>query len=171
MLATWKKSYDQPRQHIEKQRHYFANKGPSSQSYGFYSIHVWMWELDHKKAWALKNWCFRMVVLEKTLESPLDNKEIKRVSLKGNQTWIFIWSEVAQLCATLCNPMDCSLPGYSFQARILEWIAIYLSRGSFQPKDRTQVSHIAGRCFTLWAIREAHWGCESWTIGGVRVGP
>ena len=63
----WKKSYDQPRQHIKKQRHYFANKGLSSQSYGFSSSHVWMWELDYKESWALKNWCFWTVVLEKTL--------------------------------------------------------------------------------------------------------
>ena len=75
---------------IEKQRHYFANKGPSCQSYGFSSSHVWMWELDHKESWALKNWCFWTVVLEKTLKSPLDNKEIKSVSPKGNQPWIFI---------------------------------------------------------------------------------
>ena len=67
MLAPWKKSYDQPRQHIKKQRHYFANKGPSSQSYGFPSSHIWMWELDSKESWALKNWCFWTVVLEKTL--------------------------------------------------------------------------------------------------------
>ena len=70
MLAPWKKSYDQPRQHIKKQTHYFANKGPYSQSYGFSSSHVWMWELDHKDGWALKNWCFRAVVLKMTLESP-----------------------------------------------------------------------------------------------------
>ena len=69
-------SYDQPRQYIEKQRHYFANKGLSSQSYGFSSGHVWMWELDHKESWGPKNWCFWTVVLEKTLESPLDCKEI-----------------------------------------------------------------------------------------------
>ena len=80
-LASWKKSYDQPRQHIKKQRHYFANKGPSSKSYGFSSSHVWMWELDHKEGWTLKNWCFWTVVLIKTLESPLDWKEIKPVSL------------------------------------------------------------------------------------------
>ena len=66
-LAPWKKSYDQPRQHIKKQRHYFANKGPSSQSYGFSSSHVWMWELGHKESWAPKNWCLGTVVLEKTL--------------------------------------------------------------------------------------------------------
>ena len=75
---------------MKKQRHYFANKGPSSQSYGFSSSHVWMWELDHKEGWVLKNWCFWTVVLEKTLESPLDCKEIKPVHPKGNQSWIFI---------------------------------------------------------------------------------
>ena len=74
MLTPWKKSYDQPRQHIKKQRHYFANKGPSGQSYGFSSSHVWMWELDHKESWVAKNWCFWTVVLEKTLENPLDCK-------------------------------------------------------------------------------------------------
>ena len=89
-LAPWKKSYDQPRQHIKKQRHYFANKDLYSQSYGFSSSHVWMWELDHKESWALKNWCFWIVVLEKTLESPWDCKEIKLVNPKGNQSWIFI---------------------------------------------------------------------------------
>ena len=90
MLAPWKKSYDQPRQNIIKQRHYFANKGPSSQGYGFSSSHVWMWELDYKESWAPKNWCFWTVVLEKTLASPLDCKEIQRVHPKGNQSWIFI---------------------------------------------------------------------------------
>ena len=89
-LAPWKKIYDQPRQHIEKQRHYFANKGLSSQSYGFSSSHVWMWELDYKESWALKDWCFWTVVLEKTLESPLDCKEIQPVNCRGNQPWIFI---------------------------------------------------------------------------------
>ena len=82
----WKKSYDQPRQHIKKQGHYFANKGPSSQSYGFSSSHVWMWELDYKESWAPKNWCFWTVVLEKTLENPLDIKEIQSVHPKGNQS-------------------------------------------------------------------------------------
>ena len=91
MLAPWKKSYDQPRQHIKKQRHYFANKGPSSQFYGFSSSHVWMWKLDYKeswkKSWAPKNWCFWTVVLEKNLESPLDYKEIQPVHPKGNWPW------------------------------------------------------------------------------------
>ena len=88
--TPWEKSYDKPRQYIKKQRHYFANKGPYSQSYGFSNSHVWMWELDHKEGWALKNWCFWTAVLEKTLESPLDCKEIQPVNPKGNQPWIFI---------------------------------------------------------------------------------
>ena len=90
MLTPWKESYDQPRQHIQKQRHYLANKGPSSQRYGFSSSRVWMWELDYKESWAPKDGCFWTVVLEKTLVSPLDLKEIKPVNPKGNQSWIFI---------------------------------------------------------------------------------
>ena len=90
MLAPWKKSYDQPTQHIKKQRYYFANKGPSSQSYSFSSSHIRMWELEHKEGWAQKNSCIWTVVLEKTLESLLDCKEIKPINPKGNQTWIFI---------------------------------------------------------------------------------
>ena len=76
--------------HIKKQRHYFADKDPYSQSYGLSSSHVWMWELDHKESWVPKNWCFLTVVLEKTLESPLDSKEIQPVNPEGNQSWIFI---------------------------------------------------------------------------------
>ena len=90
MLAPWKKSFDKPRQHIKKQRHYFANKVLCSQSYGFFSSHVWMWELDYKESWVPKNWCFWIVVLEKTLESPLDCKKIQPLHPKGNQSWISI---------------------------------------------------------------------------------
>ena len=79
-----------PRQHIQKQRHYFVNKGPSSQGCGFSSGHVWMWELDYKESWAPKNWCFWTVVLEKTLESPLDCKEIQPIYPKADQSWVFI---------------------------------------------------------------------------------
>ena len=89
MLTPWRKSYDQPRQHIEKQRYYFANKGPSRQGYGFSSGHVWIWELNCEESWALKNWCFWTVVLEKTLERPLDSKEIQPVHPKGDQSWVF----------------------------------------------------------------------------------
>ena len=89
-LTPWKESYDQRRQHIKEQRHYFANKGPSSQGYGFSSGHVWMWELGCEESWVPKNWCFCTVVLEKTLESPLDCKEIQPVHPNGTQSWIFV---------------------------------------------------------------------------------
>ena len=88
-LTPWKESYGQSR-HFIKSRHYFANKGPSSQGYGFSSRHVWMQELDYKESWAPKNWCFWTVVLEKTLQSPLDCKEIQLVHPKGDQSWVFI---------------------------------------------------------------------------------
>ena len=105
MLTPWKKSYDQPRQHIQNQRHYFANKGPSSQSYGFSSGHVWMWELDYKESWVLKNWYFWTVVLEKTLESPLDYKDIQPVHPKGNQSWIYIGrTDAVAETPILCPP-------------------------------------------------------------------
>ena len=105
MLTPWKESYDQPRQHIKKQRHYFVNKVPSSQGYGFSIGHVWMWELYYKQSWAPKNWCFWTVVLEKTLESPLDCKEIQPVHPKGDQSWVFIgriwgWSWNSNTLAT-----------------------------------------------------------------------
>ena len=87
--TPWKESYDQPRQHIKKQRHSFVNKGLSSQGCGFSSSHVWMWELDYKESWALKNWCFWTVVLEKTLQSPLDCKEIRLAHPEGDQSWVF----------------------------------------------------------------------------------
>ena len=106
MVAPLKKSYDQPRQHIEKQRHYFTDKGPSSQSYGFSSSHVWMWELDHKESSTLKNRSFWTVVLEKTLESPLDSKEIQQVYPKENQSWIFIGRTDAEAETPIFWPPD-----------------------------------------------------------------
>ena len=90
MLTPWKESNDQPRQHIKKQRHYFANKGLSAQGYGFSSGHVWMWELNYKESWEAKYWCFWTAVLEKTLKSPLDCVEIQPVYPKGDQSWVFI---------------------------------------------------------------------------------
>ena len=87
-LTPWKESYEQHRQHITKQRHYFVNKGPSSKGYGFSSSHVWMWELDCEESWVLKNWCFSTVVLEKTLESSLDCRETQPVHPRENQSWI-----------------------------------------------------------------------------------
>ena len=105
-LTPWKESYDQHRQHIKKQRHYFDNKGPSSQGYGFSSGHVWMWQLDYNKSWGLKNWCFRTVVLEKALESPLDYKEIQSVHPKGNQSWAFIGRTDVEAEAPILWPPD-----------------------------------------------------------------
>ena len=91
---------------IQKQRCYFANKGPSSQSYGFSSSHVWMWELDHKESWVVKNWCFWTVVLEKTLESPLDCKEIQPVHPKGDQSLVFIRRTDAKIETPILWPPD-----------------------------------------------------------------
>ena len=105
-LAPWKKSYDQPRQHIKNQRHYFASKGPSSQSCCFSSSHLWMWELDCKESRVLKNWYFWAVVLEKTLESPLDCKEIQPSHPKGNQSWIFIGRTDAKAETPILWPLD-----------------------------------------------------------------
>ena len=104
--ATRKENYDKPRECINKQRHLFADKGPYHQSYGFSSRDVWMWELDHKGGWALKNWCFWVVVPEKTLESPLDCKETKPISPKGNQPWIFIGRTDAETEAPILWPPD-----------------------------------------------------------------
>ena len=105
-MVPWKESYDQPRQHIKKQRHYFANKGPPNQGYGFSCGHVWMWELDCEEGWAPKSWCFLTVVLEKTLESPLNCKEIQPVHPKGNQSWIFIGRTDAEAETPILWPPD-----------------------------------------------------------------
>jgi len=90
----------------KKQRHYFVDKGPSSQGYGCSSSHVWMWELDHKESWAPKNWCFWTVVLDKTLESPLDCKEIQPVHPKGDQSWVFIGRTDADAEVPILWPPD-----------------------------------------------------------------
>ena len=105
-LTPWKKSYDQPRQHIKKQRHCFVHKVPYSQGYGFSSSHVWMWELDCEEGWVPKNWCFWTVVLEKTLESPLDCKEIQHVHPKGDQSWVFIGRTDAEAETPILWPPD-----------------------------------------------------------------
>ena len=106
MLAPWKKTYDKPRQHVERQRHYFAYKALYSQICCLPSSLVWMWELDHKEGRALKNWCFWNVVMEKTLESSLDRKEINTINLKGNQPWIFIGRTDAETEAPVIWPPD-----------------------------------------------------------------
>ena len=106
MLALWKKSNDQPRQHIIKQRHYFANKGPSGQGYGFSSSHAGMSELDYKESLALKNWCFWSVVLEKTLESPLNCKKIlKEISLEYSLEGLS-WSWNSNTLAFWCEELN-----------------------------------------------------------------
>ena len=105
MLALWKKSFDL-KQRIKKQRHHFADKDPYSQSYDFSSSYVWMWELDHNEGWVPKNWCFWTVVLERTLESPLNCRDIKRVNPKGNECWVFIGRTDAEAEVPIFWPLD-----------------------------------------------------------------
>ena len=101
MLTPWKERYDQPGQHIKKQRLDSANKGPSSQGYSFSSGHVWIWELDYRESWPPKNWYFWTVVLKKTLDSLLDCKEIQPVHPKGDQSWVFIGMADAEAETTI----------------------------------------------------------------------
>ena len=102
MLAPWQEGYGKPRQHINKQRNQFADKGPYNQTYVFSSHHVWMWELNHKEGWAPNNWCFWIVVLE----SPLDCKKIKPVNPKENQPWIFFGRTDAEAESPILWPLD-----------------------------------------------------------------
>ena len=113
ILTPWKKSCDKQRHHIKKQRHHFANNSLYRQSHGFSSGHEQMWDLDHKEDWAPKNWCFWNMVLEKTLESPLDSKKIKSVNPKGNQPGIFFGRTDAEAEAPILWPPDLKswLPG------------------------------------------------------------
>ena len=110
--CSWKASYNKPRQ----QRHHFANKGLYSQSYGFSSSHIQMWEVDQEEGWALKNWCFQIVLLEKTLESPLDSQKIKPDNPKGNQPWILTGKTDAESSHTLASwceePTHCKRPSW-----------------------------------------------------------
>ena len=106
MLVPWKKSFDQPRQHIKNPRHYFVNKSPPSQNYSFPSSRVWMCELDYKESWVLKNGCFWSVVLKKTLESLLDCKVIQPVYPNGNRSWIFIRRTDAEAETLILWPSD-----------------------------------------------------------------
>ena len=110
MIASWQESCDKPRNCVKKQTHQFADKGLCSQGYGLSSSHIWLWELDHKEDREPKNWCFLTVVLEKTLESSLESKEIKPVNPKGNQPWILIgkdwcWSWSSNTLATWCEQL------------------------------------------------------------------
>ena len=123
MLASWRKRYDQLRQHIKKQKHYFANKGPSSQSYGFSNSHVWMWDLDYRESWARKNLCFWNVVLEKTLESPLDWMENQSVHPKENQSWIFIARTDVEAETPILWPPDVVF-SHLKKSRCWEWFKV-----------------------------------------------
>ena len=104
MLAPGKESYDKAKQHIKKQRHHFIDKVPYSQNCDFSITHVWVWVLAHKEGWVLRNWCFQIVVLQKTLEGPLDCKEIKPVNPKGNKSWIFTGRTDAEAEAPILWP-------------------------------------------------------------------
>ena len=150
MIAPWKKSYDQPRQHIKKERPYFTNKSLSIQSYGFSSSHVWMWELDNKESWAPKNLCFLAVVLEKSLDSSLDCKEIQPVHSE-DQPWDFFGRNDAKAETAVLWPLHAKswLTGKDFDA----------GRDSGQEEKGTTEDEMAG-----WH----HWldGHESeWTLG------
>ena len=109
LLAAWKKSYDKARQCIKKQTYHFVDKGPYRKSFGFSSSRVQIWELDLTEGGEPKNWCFRIMVLEKTLEGPLDSKEIKPVNPKGNQLWIFIGMTDAEVEVPMLWPPDAKI--------------------------------------------------------------
>ena len=153
MLTPWKKSYDQPRQHIQKQRHYFVNKGLSSQGYGFSNSHVWMWELDYKKSWVPKNWCFWTVVSDKTLESLLDCKEIKPVNPKGNQPWIFIGRTDAEAEAPIHGYLMWSIDSLE------KTLMLGKTEGKRRRDDRGQDSWMASptQCTWIWASSGRWW--------------
>ena len=148
MLTPWKESYDQPRSHVQKQRHYFANKGPSSQGYGFSCGHVWIWELDCEERRASKNWCFWSAVLEKTLESPLDCKEIPSVQ----------FSSVTQSCPTLCDPMNHSTPGLPVHHQLPELIQTHVHWVG----DAIQPSHPLSSPSPPAFIHSQHQGLFKW---------
>ena len=126
MLAPWNKSYDQPKQHNKSRDITLPSRVCISQSYGFSSSCVWMWELDHKERWALKNWCFWTVVLGKTLESPLDSKDIKPVNPKGSQSWIFIGRTDAEL----------KLQYFGHQMPRIDWLEKTLLLGKIEGRRR-----------------------------------
>ena len=160
--------------------HYIADKGPYSQSYGFSSSHVRMWELDCKEGWALKIWCFRTVELEKTLESPLECKEIKQVKSKGDQPWTFIgrtdaeapilwppsvkFSSVAQLCPTLCDPMNHSTPGLPVHHQLLELTQTHVH----QVGDAIQPSHPLSSPSLTFSLSQ-HQGIFQWVSSSHQV--
>ena len=137
--TPWRESYNQLRQHIQKQRHYFANKDPSSKGYGFSTGHVWMWELDCEESWAPKNWCFWTVVLEKALESPLDCKEIQPVHSEGDQPWDFFGRNDARAEAPVLWPLHAKLTHWK---RLWCWES--LRAGGEEEEKRTTEDEMAG---------------------------
>ena len=173
MLTPWKKSYDQPREHIEKQRHYFANKGPSSQGYGFSIGHVWVWELVCEESWALKNWCFWTVVLEKTLESPLDCKETQPVHFEGDQPWDFFGRNDAKAETPVLWPPHAIPHELTHWKRLWCWEAL---GAEGEGDDRGWDGWMAS--LTLWTWVWVNSGCWWWTgrpgvlrlMGSQRVG-
>ena len=158
------------RQHIVKQRHYFVNKDLSSQDYGFSSGHVWMWELDCEERWAPKNWCFWTVVLEKTLESPLDCKEIQSVHSKGDQSWVFFGRNDAKAETPVLWPPHAKswLIGKDPDA----------GRDWGQEEKGTTEDEMAGVSLTRWTWVSVNFGSWWWTgrpgvlrfMGSQRVG-
>ena len=152
MLTPWKKSYDQLRQHIKKQRHYFANKDPSSQSCSFSSSHVWLWELNYRESWAPENWWICTVVLEKTRDSSLDCKEIQPVNPKGNQSWIFIGKIDAEAESLMLWPHDAK--------NWLIWKTFMLGKiEGVRSRGRQRMSWLDGH--TTWVL--ANSGSWWWT--------
>ena len=152
------------RQHIKIQRHHFANKGPYSQSYGFSISHVQMWELDRKEGWEPKNWCFQIVVLEKTLESPLDCKEIQLVHPKGEQSWVFNGRTDAEAEAPIFWPPDAK-----------SWL---IWKGPDAGKDWGQEEKGDDRRWECWVASPIQWrwiwvnsGSWWWTVGLACCGP
>ena len=165
MLTPWKESYDQPRQHIKKQRHYFANEGLSHQGYGFSRIHVWMCQLDYNESLVPKNWCFWTVVLEKTLASPLDCKEIQPAHPRGDQSCVFI--ERADAEAETPNTLttwweeliwkdpDAGKDWRQEEKRVTEhetvgWIEIWVSSGSWCWTGKPGVLQYMGSQSETW---------------------